>query len=302
VTGSARADGLWHDHVVLDPPATADPEDAPISVAVAGAAALDNLRLGPTPRLPGRGWAVAALLFGLVWLAITGALIILVTWNHAGPELVGGVLLPSALATTLLSAAAPATRRRTLKRLAVAAPQALPIPAQLRPALASHGVSDVEIRIQAGATIHDRCIRLGRRAWVVLAQRTIQHPQQGSFVLAHELGHLVRNDALRNRVAIGMYASLLLTADLSFDSAAWAVAIAGSLVHFVLTRWWSELACDTIAVQWSSVDALHVWAAEQRAMLGHGRNRTLRRRLRRLLGLLTHPPFAVRLRLHPRPH
>lgn len=167
--------------------------------------------------------------------------------------------------------------------------------------MARRGITAAEIRIQTGVKVHDGCYRFRRRAWIVLAPSTLYDEQRLRFVFGHELAHLLRNDPLPFRVDAALYSGLFITALLSFDLTALAIAFISALAHRVITRWWAELTCDAAAAPWSGIDALHAWGIHHRGLRRSPPNHRIGRRLIRLIDLLTHPPIALRLALQPRP-
>jgi hypothetical protein len=83
---------------------------------------------------------------------------------------------------------------------------------------------------------------------------------------------------------------LVLAGDLLLG-AVWLVRHRGGRMR----RWWSEAACDRLAVRHAGAGALHAWAAYQSAPQP-GRRWF---RWARVRGVFTHPPLALRKALHP---
>ena len=262
------------------------------------AAALAQVRLGQLPSLPGWRSLLSGFLLTLTWYAATGALITAASWKGAGPELIVSLLV---VVPVMAGAVGMVAKGRAIRRLHVAAPGRATLPEHLRTLLAGRGIRSVEVLVQVGPAIHDRCLRFGRRAWIVLAANTLQSEQPLRFVLGHEVAHLLRNDTLRRRVGVALYSGLLLTALLSADLAALLITFGSALVHSVVACWSAELSSDAVATRWSGIEAFHAWTAEHQALLRESQNRTISKRLRGLTALLTCPPLRLRLAVHPRP-
>src|SRR5258705_13449479 len=125
--------------------------------------------------------------------------------------------------------------------------------------LRSRGIHRLALLAQTGGVRRNRCMRLGRRAWLVLAPATIRRPGALGFVLGHEVAHLARNDTLRRRIDVAMGLSLLYGAVFAANPAAWAVAVGGAALLWLVPRWTAELAADAIAAHWAGPDAMRDW-------------------------------------------
>jgi Zn-dependent protease with chaperone function len=161
--------------------------------------------------------------------------------------------------------------------------------------VARYRVSTLELRTQLDGRLHNRSLRLGRRAWIVLAPTTMGDERALPFVLAHEVGHVVRNDSRRGLALIPLRTSLLCAAIMVGTVTAAAVAFAGLLVWTVGTRWATEFAADAFAVRWVGADGFHAFLDQHRAGRRHPANRALRYRLGRSTAWLRHPPVRLRL-------
>lgn len=116
--------------------------------------------------------------------------------------------------------------------------------------------------------------------------------------MAEEIAHLARRDTVSFMLQRQVGAGLCFAALFSFDLRSAPVAVVAALSVSVGVRWWSELACDRIAVRETGADALHAWAARHRSLVASlGGRRAL---IIRATGLLTHPPLALRTALHQR--
>jgi Zn-dependent protease with chaperone function len=246
-------------------------------------------------RLPGRLWTVARLGGALIPYLLLYCAVLAVTWDTSGPELIlamgGGTLL-------LLSLLRPVLVGRRVRRAVARVPVRLVVPENIRPLLERLGLDRLEVRVQPGDT-PDRCYRRGRRAWIVIAGHTENHPEWSRFVLWHEVAHLARRDITAWHLGAGMSGSLVVAALAGFDPRALAIAVVGTAVVAVAGRWWSEAACDRFAVRRAGPDALHAWAADRRDTTARLRRRNALSRRARAKGLLTHPPLTLRTALHP---
>jgi Peptidase family M48 len=174
--------------------------------------------------------------------------------------------------------------RRFNRQRPLLAPEFLP--ALLR----GRGIRQFQLLAQTGGQRRNRCLRLGRRAWLVLAPSTIRRPLALGFVLGHEAAHLARNDTLRRRVDLILCLSLAYGAFFAATPVGWAVALGGGALLWVVPRWSAELAADAVGVRWAGAEAMRAWAGTIGPIPP----------LRRLAGLLTHPPLKLRLRLATR--
>ncbi|MEV4414357.1 Clp protease N-terminal domain-containing protein [Catellatospora sp. NPDC049609] len=247
---------------------------------------LTELRLGPAPRLPGRGAAALRAAGSLLWFAVVLGVATYATWDTAGPELLLTLTLCLGCGTLLCGLL---NRRRAV----VPPPVRAALPDEVAAALAGSGLTAVGLRIDYWAAV-DRCYRHGRRGLVVLSGYTVADERRLRFVIAHELAHLARNDSLRwlpNAFGLGLASGALLT----FSPAAAAVLGGGWLMHVVALSWWAELRCDAIAVRWAGLDCMRFWIDGQLGALRAKPNRTLRVRLRTARDLLVHPPLRWRM-------
>ncbi|MFI5841793.1 Clp protease N-terminal domain-containing protein [Catenuloplanes sp. NPDC051500] len=246
-----------------------------------------------TDGLPGRARAVAVAVAALTPFVLAYAAVLAVTWDTAGPELVltmGLGLLLFLLPASLLSV------RRHLRNGTSSATR-LVLPGEMQPLLDRLGLRRLEVRV-TNEVLHDRCIRFGGRASLIMSSDTEGHPEYAEFVLWHEIAHLAHRDTVSFTLQGLVGASLCFAAVFSFDPRSIPVAMVAVVVASTGIRWWSELACDRLAVRRAGADALHAWAANRRALVASaGRSRAL---ASRMTGLLTHPPLALRTALHPR--
>jgi Zn-dependent protease with chaperone function len=178
---------------------------------------------------------------------------------------------------------------RLSRRLAARAPILVALPPLVDDVVRRHGVRRLETRIIDGAMVHARAYRLGGRAWVVLSSAVLLNAESAGFVVAHEIGHVLRADSRRRRlgvmlgfamVAIVIIAPLPLTA---LVTALMAVAVV------VGDKWLVEFGADDIAVRWVGIESMRAFVAQYRQRTAPTR------RLRRARGLLTHPPVGWRL-------
>jgi Zn-dependent protease with chaperone function len=152
------------------------------------------------------------------------------------------------------------------------------------------GLRHLEVRVRPATA--DHCLRLARRAWIVISAHTERQVDLLPFVLWHEVAHLARRDIRVRRVTAIVGFGLLMASLVSFDPRAMVIAWIGVPVVTVAGRWWSEAACDRLAVEHAGAHALHRWAADVRANRGA-------RRVSRVRSFLSHPPLALRTALHP---
>ena len=145
----------------------------------------------------------------------------------------------------------------------------------------------------------DRCYQLGRRAWIVLGEGTERTPSIARFVLWHEVAHLARRDITARRLNAYLGYSLFVGALMSFDPRALAIAVIGTATLTVAGLWWSEAACDRFAVRQDGPEGLHAWAEAVRGSLTALRRQRKLSRRARVKSVLTHPPLALRVALHP---
>ncbi|GIE88508.1 Clp amino terminal domain-containing protein, pathogenicity island component [Actinoplanes regularis] len=238
-------------------------------------------------RMPGRFRAAA----GLLPVLLLYAVVVAVTWDSAGPET---VLVIGALAWLVMGPLFQLRVRQQTRASLASTPETLIVPAGIRPLLDRLGVRDLEVRRRPGVAA-DRCLRLGRRAWLVISGNTEDHPEWAGFVLWHEIAHLARRDILMSQIRPAAWFSVYCAALISVDFRALAIVVVGGPLLIVAQRWWSELACDRLAVRFAGTAALHGWVADQREIQRIARRQGVQERW----SWLTHPPLALRTALHP---
>jgi hypothetical protein len=259
--------------------------------------AWSDLQMGPAPRrIPGRRSGIVATVAAIGWYAVLCAAIVDLTWDEIGPETFAAALVVFAGALGLTVAL---QRRRLLAKQLAKSPVALDPPEAVADVLARRGLT-AKILVTPGPAVQDRCYRRGSTAWIMLAPRTVAAPQRLGFVVAHEVAHLLRDDHVRRRVRSVLGAALVLSAYLTLDPRAWLIAFGGVIGVELAIRWRTELACDAVAVRWVGPAALRAWADDHCALLRELPNRGVRRRLRRVRNLFTHPPLALRKAVHGR--
>lgn len=255
------------------------PEGPSLSDAVARA------ELAADPVLPGRSAVVRGVGATATLAAGLAAVISLSAPTRDGAALIGIAIGSCALAQLLVTGAALVVAPSiAARRFATRRP--LVPPAFLVQTLRGRGIRRLELFAQTGGSRRDRCLRLGRRAWIVLAPGTIRRPRALAFVLGHQVAHLARNDALRRRVDLMLALSLLSGAGFAGNLVGWVFASGGAAGLWLVPRWRAELAADAIAVRWAGPDSMREWAGA----VAPGRRR------HRLAGLLTRPPLRLRLR------
>ncbi|GLW31122.1 hypothetical protein Areg01_40620 [Actinoplanes regularis] len=238
-------------------------------------------------RMPGRFRAAA----GLLPVLLLYAVVVAVTWDSAGPET---VLVTGALAWLLMGPLFQLRVRQQTRASLASTPEMLIVPAGIRPLLDRLGVRDLEVRRRPGVAA-DRCLRLGRRAWLVISGNTEDHPEWAGFVLWHEIAHLARRDILVSQIRPALWFSVYCAALISVDFRALAIVVVGGPLLIVAQRWWSELACDRLAVRFAGTAALHGWVADQWEIQRIARRQGVQERW----SWLTHPPLALRTAPHP---
>ncbi len=250
---------------------------------------------GRPARIPGRPDTVRVTAGMLAWYALTGAVTARLARGAGGTAAVAFFLaLVPPLLLAVLACSAGRRARRLLRALSTATRRGGPLPPEATRLLAARGVRGARVRIEGGR-VRSRCHRIGDRAWIVLAERHAARREAGRFVLAHELAHLLRNDAFTGRLCLVLAIGLLDGAMVSRCVPAAVVGVAGALLLSVGRRWCAELACDTAAAHWAGAAAAAAWRADTRALWAEPDNRRPARRIRRaLLGWLTHPPLRVR--------
>jgi hypothetical protein len=190
---------------------------------------------------------------------------------------------------------APATLRRMSARTA----RVVQLPPETDRLLRQLRLRSLEVRVHPGIG-GDRCYRRLGRAWISISGHTDHDEQRVRFVLWHEAAHLARRDS-RTRIATGVLGlGLLAGALLSFDPRAMVAAGAGLPLVATLARWWSEAACDRLAVRRAGPAAMRAWATELRRTAAALKARGLLPMRRRYRNRLTHPPMSLRTALHAR--
>jgi Zn-dependent protease with chaperone function len=185
--------------------------------------------------------------------------------------------------------------RRVERRLAKRAPAVVAPPAVVTDIVSRAGVRRFALRVSTGRLIQDRAYRLGRSASIVLSAVTIVESASLPFVLAHEIGHVVRRDSGHHRASFIMAASMVVIPLAAPAPLPLVIAVVAGAVVFVADRWRAEYACDAFAVRWVGAEPLRLWMTTYAGRLSRPENRTPRRRLRRSLGRLTHPPIDRRM-------
>jgi Zn-dependent protease with chaperone function len=250
----------------------------------------------PAPPEPPTAGSSLARLGGLVlaYLAAFGLALVALPAEArpiAGVGYVAVVVVDGAIQVVLTGVAA----RRVERRLAKRAPAVVAAPPVITDVVRRAGVHHFDLRVSTGRLIQDRAYRLGRRACVVLSAVTILECESLPFVLAHEIGHVVRRDSGRHRASFIMAAAMVVIPLAAPAPLPLGVALLAAVVAFVGDRWLAETGCDAIAVRWVGVEPLQVWMSTYALRLSRPENRTPRRRLRRTLGRLTHPPIGWRV-------
>lgn len=228
--------------------------------------------------LPGRGRAVARAIANLLAYLLLGVVVLAVTWETSGPEMVVAV---AGVAFLLRLGVAALVARRRLGRALAGIPAMTAGPDELRSLRAALGLRELEIRVHPGATV-DRCHRWRGRGWVVVSEVLDAQPEALRFVLWHEMAHLARRDGPIRAMCAAVLIGLGTGALLSFDLRAMLVVAVGGLLVTVASYWWSESACDRIAVRQAGPAGMRAWAD----LMGSGSR----------WGWLTHPPTAWRIR------
>jgi Zn-dependent protease with chaperone function len=290
--GALGTDPATLGRAVLDRHDRASTRERPLTSDDA-VAALADVRLDPGLDLPGRRSVAWAVIARLVWYAAMAAALLAAGWDTVGPELIGTLMV----ALPLIVGGLTATVGHALQvnRMVAGTEPAPPMLPELTPVLAARGLRSLQVRVQTDGPVRDRAYRARRQGWIVLSRMTVGNPRRLRFVLSHELAHLIRNDPLCRRLDGALYNGVVVTSLVSLDPVLWAIGAIGVLGQQVLTSWRAELACDTIAMRWVGAEALRIWAEHTRIAMRLPPNRTVGRRVRRLVGLLTHPPITLRL-------
>lgn len=246
-------------------------------------------------RLVGRHVVVRQTAVMLAWYVLTGFLVVrLGGGTDTGPAV---AVLVAAPIVNFTAQTAQVGRRvaRKARDLRGTARQSAAVPPELIALLSGRGIRRTEIWMESGR-VRSRSFRTRDRAWIVMAQRHVARRGPRWFVTAHEVTHLVRNDALTSRVCWALAIGLLGGAVLSGAPAAAAVGCAGALLLFVGKRWYAEFSCDLVAARWAGPASMSEWVADHRTLLRAPQNRSAAKRLRRgLVSWLTHPPLWLRL-------
>ncbi len=307
----ARAVAIEPEHLLLG--ITADPDSGAVRVLTGLGVDVPELRrrlittpdrpppldvpdhVGAPPRLPGRrallGWHA-----GLV-LAYAVLRVPLVLAAHgAAAVLVAVVAVP--VASSALIALLHPVRIRTARRQAQGTGPAVRLPArQLAEALATCGVTDLEVYLHSGRLVRNRGFGLGRHGIIGLSPVTARARDAARFVAAHEAGHVARRDAIRLTSGLFLAEGLVLGGVVSVRLAVAVPAALAALLLAIGTRWAGEFGSDAIAVRWVGPAAAAAFDAHAAALAATGR----RGWARRLIAWLHHPPMAVRRRAWRRP-
>ncbi len=230
--------------------------------------------------------AVAVSVRIVIYIVLAYALVNVVP--EAGRDLIGPmvVILPLVLLPALWIGT-----RRGVRRLAAARSVSVVTDSAV---LRDYGVRSVTIVLQPNARRIGLCTRQGGKAWIALNPYTPDH-RLIEFVVAHEIGHALRDEWLRRAASfVGAY-TLFLCALLSFDYRVFLAGTVTALALWTSQAWISEIACDRIAVRKAGIEAFETFVAEHRKVLDLRPNRTVRRRIRRVFGRLMHPPIGWRL-------
>jgi hypothetical protein len=249
-------------------------------------------------RIPGPARAAAGLLLDLALILLLWGVVLAIAWDTAGPET---ILAVGGLALLVMTPLALLQERRQTRETLAHVPVRLIVPAAVKPLLDRLGLRELDVRRHPGAA-PDRCLRRGRRAWIVVCGNTENHADSARFVLWHEVAHLARRDIARRRLRNLSFFGLYVGTAVSFEPVALAVAVLGSLVLVIGARWWAELACDRLAVRVCGPAVLHGWIADQREIRAAVERQGMKpaRPLRqRMASRISHPPLALRAALHP---
>ncbi|HEY2793376.1 MAG TPA: M48 family metalloprotease [Micromonosporaceae bacterium] len=138
-----------------------------------------------------------------------------------------------------------------------------------------------------------RCYRHGRQVWIIMRPFS-GNSDVNRFVLQHELAHAIRNDPSRYRLTSAVNFALILAALVTSDPGLIIATVAGVVLGSSASRWIAEIAADRIAVAETGTRGIASFAAAAAAARRRPENLTLRRRLRRLKGWMTHPPTSWR--------
>ncbi|WP_020520146.1 Clp protease N-terminal domain-containing protein [Catelliglobosispora koreensis] len=226
----------------------------------------------PRPRRHFAGYIVSAL-----WYAATLALMVELTRNTSGPELV----LALAAVFLVVRMALYAWR---FSRARIPAPESSTVlftPPQLRELLASWGVSDFALWLRDDYKLDDHAVRIGTKARIGVSREVFNRPAESGEVVAHELAHVLRNDSSHGTFRIWALYSLAVPAFVTFEPSVWVLAAVSLVAHHVMVSWRAEIACDLIGVRLTSYQQMVSFF--DRA--GGPRYRPAR----------THPPVALRL-------
>ncbi|MFF8790818.1 hypothetical protein [Streptomyces sp. NPDC015125] len=171
----------------------------------------------------------------------------------------------------------------------------------------------VHARVTHFAATHGMRITLAvtgaRLGWVGAADsartsKTLGHIELGHFwffpegvaslphVLEHELAHIQRNDSVRHVLWTTVVAAGSVTCAGLLPLPHAAIAIAALLALRIAVRWWTELACDTIAARQcgrpAAVRTVTHFLDDRRALPARLRHVSM------VVALRTHPPLLLR--------
>jgi Zn-dependent protease with chaperone function len=208
---------------------------------------------------------------------------------------VGVPLLMYALSRMLRPVALRQARGRASR-----GPRVVPVPAgPLADALRPCGVAELEVYASDEALMRNFAYGMGAYGFIRLARVTLQIPEVGRFVVAHEAGHLAGRDTLRLVAVACMVEGLVVGGLIGARPAALVVALLGALALRTGVKWAVELRSDAIAVRWAGLPAAMAWYGFHRAAY-RAEKRTPRWYLRHSLAWLQHPPLSLRRRFWSR--
>jgi hypothetical protein len=257
----------------------------------------DRVWAGAPGRLPGRGVAVRSVLIMFGFFALFGVALVAVASPDRRPLLVLFLLCVPAIVIPIRKALRPARVHTRVRAIRTVTDGKLAGPAPLVDLVTRrHGPMEVQVFIE-DHVVKSRAMRVRDRAWVVISVAHVGHPDVRRFVTLHETAHLLRNDTLRYELTSVLTLTLAESALISTSVPGLAVGLAAALALQLIGRWPAELACDTLATRWAGSEGMALWVRQSRRLRALPANRTVRRRLRRvLLSWLTHPPLPLRLR------
>lgn len=159
--------------------------------------------------------------------------------------------------------------------------------------LARFGIRQLTVIARRSDRGVGRSYRRGHRAWVSLVPASPE-PLFVNFLVAHEFAHLVRSDSTRRLVSTSVFLGLLYGALATLSLHVIAAAALAILVCMTVTNWCIEVACDRLAVRRVGIAGIDVFVAVLDRMRSTPANGTVKARLRRARGVLTHPPLRLR--------